>query len=403
MRKKTEKRVVLIVLDSAGVGYLPDAGDFGDVGADTLGHIIKERGLDVPNMERLGLYAISGTSFARKSGKKITGAYGKCAEASLAKDTTLGHWEIAGYIRPQPFRTYPDGFPQELIDEFESACGRGTLGNYAASGTEIIERLGDEHTATGKLIVYTSADSVFQVAANEAVVPLEELYSICAMAREMLNGEWAVGRVIARPFTGSNGVYTRTENRRDYSVAPEEDTVLDALSKAGHEVKAVGKIEDIFCDRGITYSVHTKNNHDGIEETIRLVKEGGGGLIFTNLVDFDMLYGHRNNLEGYGAALEYFDRRLPEILAALKEGDLLIITADHGCDPAFPGTDHTREYIPLLIYGSSVKGGRDVGTRDTFADIAASIADYLEIGKWNIGKSFIPQITERKKSNVFKS
>ena len=386
------KRVILIVLDSVGIGSLPDAGLFGDAGADTVGHIIEQGGLRVPNMEALGLYAIAGTSFAREPDGEIIGAFGKCAEVGLAKDTTSGHWEMAGYIRPKPFRTFPDGFPAEIIGEFSRRCGRGVLGNCVASGTEIIERLGDEHTATGKLIVYTSADSVFQIAANEGVVPLSELYRACEQAREMLTGDWAVGRVIARPFTGANGQYKRTEHRRDYAVAPEEDTILDALCAAGQEVKAVGKIEDIFCNRGITYSIHTTNNHDGIEETIRLIGEGGGGLIFTNLVDFDMLYGHRNDIDGYRKALEYFDARLPEITAALHDEDILIITADHGCDPAFPGTDHTREYIPLLICGPAVKGGADVGSRGTFADIAASIADYLGLAKWPVGTSFVPEI-----------
>ncbi|MDR2655273.1 MAG: phosphopentomutase [Oscillospiraceae bacterium] len=386
------KRAIIIVLDSAGVGYLPDAALFGDEGADTFGHIIERRGLSVPNMEKLGLYSIAGTSFRKKTAGEISGAFGKCAEMSMAKDTTSGHWEMAGYIRPKPFRTFPQGFTQEIISEFERESGHGVLGNCVASGTEIIRRLGDEHVRTGKLIVYTSADSVFQIAAHEEAVPLEELYSICEKARAMLSGDWAVGRVIARPFAGAGGDYKRTERRRDYAVAPEENTILDEISAAGRSVRAVGKIEDIFCGRGITYSAHTTNNRDGIEETLRLVREGGDGLLFTNLVDFDMLYGHRNDVEGYGAALEYFDRRLPEILDVLKPEDMLIISADHGCDPAFPGTDHTREYIPLLVFGQGVKAGTDLGVRASFADIAASVIDYLGLKKWPAGKSFIPEI-----------
>ena len=383
------KRIILIVLDSAGVGCLPDAALFGDEGADTFGHIIEKAGLHVPNMEKLGLYAIPETSFFREPDGSVIGAYGKCAETSMAKDTISGHWEIAGYLCRTPFRTFPDGFPPELIDEFKRRCGRGVIGNCTASGTEIMARLGSEHTATGKLIVYTSADSVFQIAAHEETVPLDELYRICETARDMLVGDWLVGRVIARPFIGTDGNYRRTENRRDYAVEPEGNTLLDVVKSAGLDVIAVGKIEDIFCGRGITYSTHTTNNRDGINETIRLIKEESSGLIFTNLVDFDMLYGHRNDITGYRDALEYFDARLPEILSALNQDDLLILTADHGCDPAYPGTDHTREYIPLLLYGSGIKPGTNLGIRDSFADIAATITDCLGIGQWGVGKAFV--------------
>lgn len=386
-----KKRVTIIVLDSVGIGYLPDADEFGDMGADTVGHIIQKRGLHIPNMEALGLYAIEGTSF-RKLGRDVIGSYGKCAEKTKAKDTTSGHWEIAGYIMETPFRTYPEGFPPEIIDEFVRKIGRGILGNCVASGTEIIKRLGKEHMDTGKPIVYTSADSVFQVAAHESVIPLEELYRICETAREMLIGEHKVGRVIARPFEGEPGSFVRTKNRKDYAVEPEQDTVLDAIVAAGQRVYAIGKIEDIFCHRGITASNHSTNNKDGITATIDALKEDTGGLIFTNLVDFDMLYGHRNDIEGYGQALEYFDSQLPEILANLRDDDLLIITADHGCDPGYPGTDHTREYIPVLAYAKKTKGGQSFGTRDTFADIAATVYDYLGLGKWRCGQSFLPEV-----------
>ena len=389
-----KKRVTLIVLDSAGIGYLPDAADFGDVGANTICNIYHQRGrLEVPNMTRLGLANIDGCTLPPYTGP-ITGAYGKCAEKTHAKDTTCGHWEIAGYSLEKPFLTYPDGFPRDFLDAFEQRVGRGTLGNTVASGTQIIQELGDEHVKTGKLIVYTSADSVFQIAAHEDVVPLDELYRICEIAREMLVGPYLVGRVIARPFTGTSGHYTRTENRRDYALAPFKPTILDGLTEKGMDVVAVGKIEDIFCHRGITTVDHTKNNPAGIEATDRFLAEGKGDFIFTNLVDTDMLYGHRNDVEGYGQALEYFDQKLPDLLAKLGEGDILMITADHGCDPTYPGTDHTREYIPLLIAGPHIKPGVNLHIRPAFNDIGATIYEYLTGEHWREGNSFLQEIWE---------
>lgn len=386
-----KKRAIIIVLDSAGIGALPDAADFGDAGCNTIGHIWEQRPMDIPHMRSLGLGHIQG-SLVTPAKTPVTGAYGKCAETTHAKDTTCGHWEIAGLLQKTPFQTYPDGFPQRIMDAFEAKIGRGTLGNCVASGTKIIEELGDEHVKTGKVIVYTSADSVFQVAAHEDVVPLEELYRICEIAREMLVGDDLVGRVIARPFTGTSGRYTRTENRRDYAIPPFEDTILDGLHEKGLPVVAIGKIEDIFCHRGIDVVDHTKNNHDGIEATKRFLEQGEGAFIFTNLVDTDMLYGHRRDVEGYAKALEYFDSRLPELTDAMGEGDILFITADHGCDPSFKGTDHTREYIPLMIAGKPVKAGVDLGVRKSFTDIAATVYEYLTGESWRCGDSFLKEI-----------
>ncbi len=388
-----DKRAILIVLDSAGIGALPDAADFGDAGANTFGHIYQERGLCIPNMTRLGIGRIQGSPLPVGE-EAASGAFGKCAEQTHAKDTTCGHWEMAGLPLKEAFKTYPNGFPRSFLDEFEKRVGRGTMGNCTASGTQIIQDLGDEHVKTGKLIVYTSADSVFQIAAHEEVVPLNELYHICEVAREMLVGDNLVGRVIARPFLGTSGNYYRTENRRDYALAPFSDTILDGLTKKGLSVVAVGKIEDIFCHRGITTVDHTKNNVTGIEATQRFIEKKEGAFIFTNLVDFDMLYGHRNNVEGYGEALEYFDAKLAPLLDALDEGDILMITADHGCDPTYPGTDHTREYIPLLVYGKHVKAGTDLGIRQSFADIGCTIYEYLTGEAWVCGSSFLKDIWE---------
>ncbi len=381
-----KKRATIIVLDSVGIGHLPDAIEFGDIGAHTLGHVFAHRRIRIPNMISMGLGNIEGSMMSRVMFPSA--AYGRSLELTKAKDTTSGHWEMAGFPMEIPFRTYPDGFPADVIAEFERRIGRGTLGNEVASGTEIIQRLGDEHMATGKPIVYTSADSVFQIAAHEDVIPLEQLYGFCETAREMLVGDNLVGRVIARPFVGGNGVYTRTENRRDYALEPMEDTILDALSAKGMEVVGIGKIEDIFAHRGITTVDHTKNNPDGIEATIRFLKEGRGDFIFTNLVDTDMLYGHRNDAEGYARALEYFDSKIPEILDSMTADDLLIITADHGCDPCFPGTDHTREYIPILALIGRGKPGK-LGTRRSFADIGATVYEYLTGEKWRCGESFL--------------
>lgn len=385
-----KKRAIIIVLDSVGIGALPDAAEFGDAGANTLGHIYEKRGrLDIPNMLRLGLGNITGSHLPTV--KEPEAAYGRAMEKTHAKDTTCGHWEMAGFPMDKPFKTYPNGFPKDVIDEFEAAIGRGTLGNEVASGTEIIQRLGDEHVRTGKPIVYTSADSVFQVAAHEKIIPLDELYHICETARAMLVGDHLVGRVIARPFLGESGAYTRTENRRDYALAPMKDTILDGLTKRGLNVVGIGKIEDIFAHRGLTTVDHTKNNHAGIDSTIRFIRSGEGDFIFTNLVDFDMLYGHRNDVEGYADALEYFDSRLPEILGSMTDSDLLIITADHGCDPTYPGTDHTREHIPVLaVLGK----GRQcaLGTLSSFADLGATVFEYLTGEAWTCGMSFLNKL-----------
>lgn len=386
-------RAIVIVLDSAGVGYLPDAGLFGDTGADTFGHIIEKRGLNSPNMDSLGLRDIDGTSFKKPHDNPI-GCFGKAAEKTFAKDTTSGHWEIAGYIIDVPFKTYPNGFTSDIITEFERETGHDTLGNVVASGTEIIDRLGEEHMKTGKLIVYTSADSVFQVAAHEEVVPIDELYRCCEIARRILTGDRSVGRVIARPFKGKPGGFMRTNRRRDFALAPDGDTILDAIVRSGKDVAAVGKIEDIFCHRGVSKVEHTTDNSAGIDATISFIKSDVDGFIFTNLVDFDMQYGHRNDVEGYGRALEAFDERLPEIMTAMKPSDMLIITADHGCDPTFKGTDHTREYIPILVYGKNLKQGVNLGTRESFADIAATVYEYLDLGKWNAGASFLGEIVQ---------
>lgn len=384
-----KKRAILIILDSVGIGALPDAAEFGDKGANTLGNIYRARGgINLPNLYALGLANIDGALMG-KGVAAPAGAFGKAAEITKAKDTTCGHWEISGLLMDKPFQVFPNGFPEKLMREFEEKIGRKTLCNFPASGTAIINEYGDEHMRTGYPIVYTSADSVFQVAAHEDVIPLEELYKICETARELLYGDYFVGRVIARPFIGSNGKYTRTENRRDYAVEPTGDTILDALTREGKKTIAIGKIEDIFAHRGITVADHTKNNHDGIEATIKYISEGEGDFIFTNLVDFDMLYGHRNDVEGYAKALEYFDEQLIRIIEEMKDGDILIISADHGCDPTYPGTDHTREYIPVLACGDSIEPGTNLGVLDSFADIGASIYEYLTDKKWAVGDSFL--------------
>jgi phosphopentomutase len=342
-------------------------------------------------MERLGLaniVEVSGLSPLEKP----KGCYGRMAEAAEGKDTITGHWEMAGVIVSEPFRTYPRGFPAELIAEFSRRIGRGVLGNYAASGTEIIADLGEEHMKTGNPIVYTSADSVFQIAAHEEVIPLEEQYRICTIARELLHGEYKVARVIARPFIGQPGAFTRTANRRDYALEPETRTVLDALAAQGRRVIGVGKIKDIYSGRGIAESHKTKDNNDGIETILRVMKDSSGDLIFANLVDFDMLFGHRNNPEGYARALEEVDAGIGRIIQAMAEEDILIITADHGCDPTTPSTDHSREYVPLLVYGPRLKSGVNLGTRRTFADISASLADFFNIEYDSPGTSFADEV-----------
>ncbi len=384
-----KKRAILIILDSVGVGALPDAAEFGDTGANTLGNIYRLRGdLRLPNLYKLGLSHIEGSGLPLGE-RAPKGCYGRAAEVTKAKDTTSGHWELAGLIMEKPFRTFPDGFPRELMDAFERRIGRDTIGNRVASGTFIIQDLGDEHVSTGKPIVYTSADSVFQIAAHEEVIPLNELYGMCETAREMLNGDYYVGRVIARPFLGAQGSYKRTENRRDFAIPPIGDTILDGLLENNKDTIAIGKIEDIFANRGIAISDHTRNNHDGIKSLLRFIKEDAGDFIFANLVDFDMLYGHRNDIEGYAKALEYFDYRLPEITGALKSGDMLIIAADHGCDPTTSSTDHSREYIPVIITGPRIRAGASLGTLGSFADIGATVFEYITGLKWPIGTSFL--------------
>lgn len=387
-------RVILIVLDSAGVGELPDASEYGDEGSNTLGNIVKGcNGIKLPNMEDIGMGKIDGIDYLQVP-QSITGSYGRMAEVSKGKDTITGHWEIAGLQLEHPFPTYPDGFSRHILDRFQQLTGRGILGNCAASGTEIIKEYGEEHMKTGKLIVYTSADSVFQIAAHEEVVPVEELYVICQKARDMLQGENMVGRVIARPFTGEPGSFSRTANRKDFSAEPIADTILDKLQQKGLAVIGVGKIEDIFSGKGITAAEHTKNNTDGIDVTIKFVKENNKGIIFTNLVDFDMAYGHRNNAEGYKQALEEFDARLPEIIAAMRDEDMLIITADHGCDPTTPSTDHSREYVPVLLYGKNIKRDVNLGTRKTFSDLACTIADIFGMEHTFPGESFYSQLVK---------
>ena len=384
------KRITIIVMDSLGVGNLPDADKFGDKGADTLGHILDNYQLDIPNLQKLGLGNITGAAGGRLAVKEPSGAFGRFREMSNGKDTITGHWEIAGIYTEVPFKTYPDGFPQELMDEFSRQIGRGYLGNCTASGTEIIERLGDEHEKTGKVIVYTSADSVFQIAANTDVVPIDELYDICEKARKLLKGEYSCGRVIARPYVKENGKRVRTSDRRDYAVSPPEATMMDLISSTGKTVYSIGKIRDIFNGRGVTEAVHSESNDDGVTKTIEALGKDFEGLVFTNLVDFDSKFGHRRDPEGYGKAIEEFDRRLPQIQEAMGDEDMLIICSDHGNDPVHSGWDHTREYIFGLIAGSQIREGTDLGTRGSFADIGATVTDILTEGrlKTSIGESF---------------
>ncbi|WP_025775042.1 phosphopentomutase [Neomoorella thermoacetica] len=385
-------RVILIVLDSVGVGALPDAAQYGDEGSNTLAHIAATVDLRLPNLTRLGVGNITPLRGIPPVGTPAA-AWGKMASQTAGKDTTSGHWELAGLILERPFPLYPHGFPPEIIEPFEKAIGRRVLGNKPASGTVIIEELGAEHMRTGNPIVYTSADSVFQIAAHEEVIPVEELYRYCKIARRLLTGEHAVGRVIARPFVGEPGHFIRTDRRQDFSLEPPRPTLLDAVIAAGLEVMAVGKIKDIFAGRGISRWIHTHDNMDGVDQTRNFMREGERGLIFTNLVDFDMRYGHRNDVAGYAAALEAFDRRLPELLDALETSDALILTADHGCDPTTPSTDHSREYVPLLIYGKRIRP-LNIGVRATFADLGATVADLLGVPYDLPGKSFASMLLE---------
>jgi phosphopentomutase len=378
----------VIVLDSVGIGELPDAADYGDAGSNTLAHIAEAvDGLNLPNLAAMGLGNIAPIRGVRPV-QAPSACFGKMAERSKGKDTTTGHWELMGVVTERPFPTYPHGFPAGVISEFERRIGRRVLGNKVASGTEIIKELGEEHVRTGKPIVYTSADSVFQIACHEEVVSVDELYAMCRTAREMLVAPHNVQRVIARPFIGTPGAFVRTQRRRDFALEPPSDTLLDLIVRDGGEVIGIGKIEDIFAGRGITRAIHTGNNPDGIEATIAGVASGEGTLILANLVDFDMLYGHRNDPQGYAAVLSEFDSALPRLLGVLKDSDILIITADHGCDPTTASTDHSREYVPLLAYRGAVTPGADLGVRASFADLAVTLADLLRIAHSLPGASF---------------
>ena len=383
------KRVFLIVLDSVGIGALPDAADWGDEGSNTLGAIKNHPKFNCPNLEKMGLMNIDGVGGGVKN---PTASFAKMAELSLGKDTTIGHWEIAGVVSPNPLPVYPNGFPQEVIEQFEKLTGRKTLCNKPYSGTDVIRDYGEEHLKTGALIVYTSADSVFQVAAHESIVPVEQLYEYCEIARSILVGKHGVGRVIARPFEGEYP-FKRTSRRHDYSLLPPSNTMLDLIKESGKEVISVGKIYDIFAGRGLTASSRIKNNEDGMEKTIQIAKEQFNGLCFVNLVDFDMVYGHRNDIEGYANAMTVFDKQLEQLLPLLKEEDILIITADHGCDPKTPSTDHSREYTPMIIFGNKIKAGVNLKTRKSFSDISATVLEYLEINQGDTaGESFLSEV-----------
>lgn len=395
MSRSKISRVIWIVLDSVGMGELPDAADFDDIGTNTIGHVSeKHGGLQVDNMVQLGLGNIDGITGIDKC-KNPLGCYGRMAEMSNGKDTTIGHWEMTGIYSKDRFPTFPNGFPKEIIEAFiQKAKIPGILGNKVASGTEIIKELGTEHVKTGKPIIYTSADSVFQIACHEEVYTPRELYTLCQCAREILKGKNEVARVIARPFIGKDGEYTRTANRRDFSKLPNKNNLLVKMKEGGLEVAAVGKIEDIFAGQGITRSVHTKDNMDGIDKTLDFMDTIETGLIFTNLVEFDSKWGHRNDYAGYAAGLEAFDKRLPEVIEKMKDTDMLIIDADHGCDPTTKGTDHTREYVPLIVYGKGFRRGINLGTRKTFADVGQTITDIFGLESLAIGTSFLEEITQ---------
>lgn len=393
----TKKRVLLIVLDSVGAGEAPDAAAYGDVGSNTLGNIAAAvGGLHLPNLRRLGLgniLPLQGVPpLTEPAELALAGAFGKMQEVSCGKDTTAGHWELAGTPLLRPLPTYPDGFPADLMAEFEKQIGRGTLGNLPASGTVIIEQLGAEHMRTGRPIVYTSADSVFQIAAHEQIIPLPQLYEMCAVARRLLVDEHGVGRVIARPFVGEPGSFRRTANRRDFSLLPPEGNLLAAVQAAGLPVVAIGKIHDIFAEQHIDFSYPTENNADGMEKIIMALDKHPDGLIWANLVDFDMQFGHRNDVAGYAAALQAFDAWLPQLWANLQPQDLLLITADHGNDPTTPSTDHSREFVPVLAQAAAMRRGVDLGVRSCFADVGATAAAYLGAGALPAGRSFLPEI-----------
>ena len=389
-------RAIIIVLDSFGVGELPDSNVYGDCGSNTLMHIYKNTNLNIPNLKKLGLYNIENIGIEEKEENPI-GAYGKAREKAKGKNSPVGHWEIAGYVQEKAFKTYPKAFPEELIQEFiQKANLEGIISNEVGSGTELLKKYGAEHIKTGKPIIYTSADSVFQIAAHEDVIPVEKLYEICEIAREILNKpEYNIGTVIARPFIGDNpDNFKRTYNRKDFEYKEFGKTLLDIMSENQKQVIAIGKIQDLFSDRGITKSIHTKGNEDGIKNTIEEIKQDTSGLIFTNLVDYDMLYGHRRDIQGYANALEEFDKSIPEIMQNMKQSDILIITADHGCDPSFKGTDHTREHIPIIVYGSELKQNVNLGIRETYADIAATLLDIFDLPKLKYGKSFKKDIVK---------
>lgn len=390
-RNSKFNRFLLIVLDGAGIGAMPDASEWGDAGADTFGHILESRKVHLPNLQRYGLGNIRPLQLPPLD--QLTGSYGRCALRSNGKDTTTGHWEMAGIILDQAFPTYPNGFPSTVVDKFvKEADVPGILGNIPASGTEIIKVLGEEHVQTRKPIVYTSADSVFQIAAHEDVIPLERLYEICEIARRILDGEHKVGRVIARPFLGQPGAFYRTENRHDYAVPPPRQNLLPTLADEDLDVVCIGKIASIYDSMGVTQDITAKNNEQSIDQTIKALNDSTRGLIFSNLVDFDMLYGHRRDTEGYAKALEHFDARLPEIEAAMRDDDVMIITADHGNDPTFHGSDHTREYAPLLVYGKTCRAGVNLGSRDSLADIGQTIADNFGL-RLTAGKSFLSELS----------
>lgn len=382
-----KRRVFLVVLDSFGIGYEPDAADFGDVGSNTLATIMKSEYYNTSNMKKLGLFNIDGVEAESKE-ENVVGAYGRMQERSRGKDTTVGHWEIAGLVSEQPLPTYPNGFPQDVLDEFTKRTGRKVLCNKPYSGTEVIKEYGKEHVETGDLIVYTSADSVFQIAAHESVVPVEELYRYCKIAREILTGKHGVGRVIARPFTGEYPNYERTPKRHDFSLVPPSDTMLDVLKRNHFDVISIGKIYDIFAGKGISKSISTKGNTDGIKRLFEQQEEDFNGICFLNLVDFDMLYGHRNDVSGYAKAVTEFDNALETFMKNMRDEDILIITADHGCDPGFKGTDHTREYTPMLMYGKLVQEGINLGTRSCFGDIGQTILDIFDVKENVQGESF---------------
>jgi phosphopentomutase len=383
------QRAIVIVCDGLGVGEAPDALAFGDTGSDTLGHVLASRDVHIPNLTALGLGNLTPVFHGARN-LATDGAYGKMAEKSAGKDTATGHWEMTGLVTRKPFRVYSEGFPRELVAAFEARVGRQVLGNKSASGTEILKELGEEHLRTGSLILYTSGDSVFQVAAHEDLVPPDELYRICRIGYEIACLQYGVCRVIARPFVGTRSAdFKRTPNRRDFPVPPGHDTLLDFLARAGLPVFGVGKIEDIFSGRGLSGGVHTKSDGDGIDQTLEALGEQDRGLIFTNLVDFDTLYGHRNDVPGFAANLEALDARIPELRGALREDDVCLLTADHGCDPSDVSTDHTREHVPLLVFGPRVRPGTDLGVRETFADLGATLADNFEVGPLAAGTSFL--------------